>query len=92
MTIDMYCDLAIERNCLKSDRELSKALGFSGSDVSNYRRKRVWPSDITMIILAELAGLPAEIALIKLKIWQNSEACVREVYQRILTRLQNLEN
>jgi hypothetical protein len=86
-TIDDYCDKAIANNKFRSDRELSKALGFSGSDISNYRRKRVWPSDITMVKLANLAGIPADEALIELKVWQNNDTIAGEVYTKLLARI-----
>jgi hypothetical protein len=86
-TIDIYCDQAITRNNFRSDRELSKALGFSGSDISNYRRKRVWPSDATMVKLAELAGIPADEALLELAVWRTHDTIAGEVYAKLLARI-----
>ncbi len=86
-TIDIYCDEAIYRNNLKSDAGLSRALNYKGNTVSNFRTKRTWPSDATMIKLAELAGIPAEEAILDLGIWRATTPDVTHAYEILIERL-----
>ncbi len=85
--IDTYCDEAIKHNGLKSDSELARKLGFTSPAVSNFRTKRAWPSDQVMVRLADLAGIPAEEALLELKIWRNYDTPAGKVYMRILSTI-----
>jgi hypothetical protein len=87
MQIDDYCDLAKQRNALKSDRELTRRLGLVGSAISHWRTKRTWPSDKTMIELAELAGEDPRVGLLDLNLWRSESAPVRLAYERIRNAL-----
>jgi hypothetical protein len=86
-TIDIYCDEAIRINDLKSDAGLSRALNYKGNTVSNFRTKRTWPSEETMVKLANLAGIPAEEALLELAVWRTHDTIAGEVYTRVLARI-----
>ena len=86
-TIDQYCDEAISRNQIKSDRGLGKALKISATIVSAYRTKRAWPSNATMVRLAKLAGKKPEQALIELQIWKETDENAKSVLKKILSKI-----
>lgn len=85
MTIDDYLDAAIHRANLPSDRQLGFKLGLSAATISQYRTKRIWPDDETMLKLTTLGGLPADQALIDLNIWRAKNSDVIALYQKIAT-------
>ncbi len=85
-TIDFYTDLAKSRCGFKSDRELCEALGFSSTAVSNWRTKKAWPSDDTMVRLAELAGRDPARALLDLNAWR-AEGPAKALYTELAMRI-----
>lgn len=85
-TIDQYCDAAIKARGFKSDRELSRALGFASNAVTHWRTKRAWPSDETMIELARLAEQDTTTALAALNAWRAPES-VQPFYMKMVKRL-----
>ncbi|WP_135077698.1 hypothetical protein [Terasakiella sp. SH-1] len=90
-TIDEYIDKAKELNSFQSDRELGRALGFKGNPVNNWRTKRTWPAEGTMIELANLADVHPEIALLDLGIWR-SEGQASVVYTHMKELLETMPN
>lgn len=86
MNIDQLCDLAKKRAGLTSDRELARRLAVSAGAVNFYRSKRTWPSEDTIIKLAELAEIDAAEAIIELNIWR-SKGPEADIYRDILIRL-----
>lgn len=82
MNIDELCDAVKRKHNLKSDRKLSLALGLSASVVNMWRTKRSWPSDETIIQLAEMAGEDPLDALINLNVWR-SNGKATALYTRI---------
>lgn len=85
-TIDQYIDLARKNAEIKSDRELSTALGFRSNTVSHWRTKRAWPSDDMILRLADLAGVDEKTAILDLGIWTNSGRA-KKVYSTLLERI-----
>lgn len=81
--LDFYLDNAKARNGISSDRKLSEALGITSSNVSQFRTKRTWPADSTMVRLAYMAGADPEIALLELNIWR-AHGAELPFYQRLL--------
>lgn len=90
-TIDDYIDLAKKVNNFKSDSELDRAIKASGRTVSTWRTKRAWPSDEKMIVLAELAKVSPEIALLDLGIWR-SEGQAAAFYTHMRELLEQMPN
>lgn len=82
-TLTAYLDRARNRAGLKSDRQLSLALGHTGPTVWRYRGGRDFPDDETMIKLAELGELPIDKAIIDLNIWRAKSPVVKQLYTRI---------
>jgi len=87
-TIDDYCDIAKQRHGLKSDRILADALNINSSAISQWRTKRTWPSDTTMIHLAELAGIDKTEALVELGAWKNYGLPAYPTYETLLKIVQ----
>lgn len=86
-TVDDYMDAARSRLALPSDRALSKALGVGFTAPNQWRTRRAWPADDTMVRLAELAGADPAQALLDLNQWRNQSPAVRSVYERIAARI-----
>ena len=83
MTVDEYMDTAKARCGINSDRALSLALNLRQAGTNEYRTRRAWPSDETMIRLADLAGADRDQALLDLNAWRATTAEVRSQYERI---------
>jgi len=87
-TIDDYCDLARKRHAIESDGKLAIALGINRSAISQWRTKRTWPSDSTMIRLAELAGIDETEAILELGAWKNFDTPAYRPYETLLKIVQ----
>lgn len=85
MHLDEILDLAVKKQSLKSDRQLSQKLGYTGNPTTQWRTKRTWPSDETMIKIANLAEINPEEALLWLNIWR-SDGAARSIYEKIASR------
>lgn len=86
-TIDDYMDTARKNHGFRSDRELSRALGFRGQAASNWRTKRAWPSDDVMVRLAEMAEIPPEEALLDLCVWRTGGTEAGPIYSKIADKV-----
>lgn len=84
--IDFYLDRAKVQIGTKSDRELSRVLGYAGPTVSEFRRRKSWPGDDVMCHLADLAGVDHETALAELNVWRTAGPA-RHAYEKILASL-----
>lgn len=80
--VQHYIDAAKERNGYKSDRALDRALALSGAAVSHWRTGRSFPTDDTMVKLADLAGIDRRAAMLDLCIWRTAGAA-RKVFEDI---------
>lgn len=78
MTIDDYCDAAIEEQKLNTDSALARLLHKSPNIINCWRTKRSWPTDETMVELAILANMEVTIALLDLNIWRAKGKAIRE--------------
>jgi hypothetical protein len=86
-TIDWYMDTARARADIHSDNKLAARIGISGSGINQFRSKRAWPSDDTMIALAELAGVDPAQALMELNIWRAKSPKVAQTYEAMRAKL-----
>jgi hypothetical protein len=84
--IDFYLNRAKAQIGTKSDRELSRVLGYAGPTVSDFRRRKAWPSNDVMVHLADLAGVDHETALAELNVWK-SAGPARLAYEKILAAI-----
>ena len=82
-TLIWYLDEAKEKQGFTSDRQLNHALGATGSLVTRYRSNKMAPSPKMMVKLAELAGVPPEIALADLGYWTNFDSEAADVYHEM---------
>lgn len=89
-TIHDYLNGAKARNPeLKSDRRLALALDLGETASYFWRRGRAWPSDESMIRIAELAGVDPEEALADLNVWRAKSLETRELYSRIAAKIRS---
>jgi transcriptional regulator with XRE-family HTH domain len=86
MEIDRYIELAHARQAVPSDRQLAKLLNVNPSLLSMYRTRRAWPSDETMVRLAELSGIAPDVALLDLNRWRAGDRA-RPIYEKLLARI-----
>lgn len=82
--IQTYMETAKERLGTKSDRQLALALGLNPVSIHQWRREISFPSDQTMVRLAEIVGDDPREALLKLAIWRAKDDTTREVHKSIL--------
>ena len=71
MDLDFYLDQAKRNKGIKSDAELSRLVGFKSNAVTFFRCKKAFPSDQTMVRIAELAGVDPRRALLDLNIMRS---------------------
>ena len=85
-TIDDYIDLAKERAGLSSDRELARRLGKLANPTTQWRTRRSWPADGTMVKIARLAGVDPCQAVLDLSRWRSTDDQAREVWTELAGR------
>lgn len=73
MEMRSYVEKAQKNTDLNSLSKLSSALGLSQAALSGFLIGRAIPADKTMLKLANLAGIPAEQALIDVSLWRNKD-------------------
>lgn len=78
-----YLDTARARAGLTSDRRLGDAIGVSKNSISQYRLGIATPHPAVMLRLAELAGVPGEVALLDRASWQADDTRSRDVMARL---------
>ena len=83
LTIDDYIDRAKSIQNMGSDNKLAKELGISSPSLNQYRSKRSWPSDATMIKLADLCDLDRGQALMFLNIWRSKDQTAKNQYEEM---------
>lgn len=67
---------------IPSDNQLSKALGATSSQITEWRRQVYYPKDETCIQLCELAGVPTDAGLMWLNVWRADEK-VKPIYEKL---------
>ena len=85
MDLNAYLDAAKAARGIPSDNQLAAALGMKRASVSHLRQGRSLPCDETMARIAELAGVDAGEALLRLNYWRARHGRARDAY-RILLR------
>lgn len=80
-------DIAKNRNTIKSDRALARALGIT--NVVHYRKRNVIPDDTTALKLAELCGLPPEQVLITCHLAKAEKGAVHDAWNKVLKMAAN---
>ena len=89
-SLDWYIDEAKARSGIKSDRELSKFLGLSHVASNYWRQRRSYPTDDTMMRLAEMAHADPQLALIELNAWRNQGTRAAPVYERMAAMMRGV--
>lgn len=83
LSVDDYLDRAKSLQKIKSDNKLAKRLGITSASCSQYRLKRAWPSDQTMINIADLCQMDRGQALIDLNLWRSQTAQTQAEYKKM---------
>lgn len=83
-----YLDLARQRGGYPTDGRLCFALGMTSSSLSQLRNGKILPSDHTLLRVAEIAGIPAEQALMDLQRWRHPEGPARAAWDRVASIVQ----
>ncbi len=79
-----YAEKAIVRFNLTGYNNLARELNLNKATVSYFRSGKALPSEVTMIKLAELAGMPKEEALIDLNLWRSkNNPELQKIWQRL---------
>lgn len=84
-----YINAAMQRTQCSSERKLCEMLGLAPVTITKYR-KGSFPSDKTMMRLAELAGRDKWQALIDLNIWRSENDDIKREYETMRDRLKHL--
>lgn len=83
MELSAYLDAARARAGIPSDRQLAISLGIVANSLRQYRLGLATPQPETMVKLAALAGVPAEVALLDHMAWRADGPVSRDVVSRI---------
>lgn len=84
--LDWYIETAKIRSGASSDRKICEMLGMAENAVHAWKKKRVLPSDETMMKLAAIAGVDPWTALLDLNMWR-SQGAAQDVYRSILEKI-----
>jgi hypothetical protein len=87
VTLVEYMNAAIERQRLRSDRGLARAIDVEQAIVSRWRTGKALPTEPQMVKLAQLAERDEDRATLLLGLWRATEEPVRDTYRRLLQRL-----
>ncbi|MEK7801106.1 MAG: hypothetical protein AAB276_01515 [Pseudomonadota bacterium] len=86
MDINEIMDVAKNKNSLRSDRALARAIGSSQPTVFRFRQGFSYPSEANMMKIGELAGISRAEALLLLNMCK-AEGEAKNTYSDILRRL-----
>jgi transcriptional regulator with XRE-family HTH domain len=86
VTLAEYMNAAIERQRLRSDRGLARAIDVEQAIVSRWRTGKALPTEPQMVKLAQLAEADEDRATLLLGLWRATEEPVRDTYRRLLRR------
>lgn len=85
-TITEYIDLAKERQGFVTDADLDYALGFKRGMICRFRKEVVFPTEETMIKIADMAGISVPQALLELSYWK-ADGAAKAAYKDIISKL-----
>lgn len=88
MTIVELMDAAKRVSNIPSDSALSRSLGLLGSSPTMWRKGKAFPSETSIVRLAELANESPAICLLRLRI-EKAEPEARAVFEALLADLEN---
>lgn len=88
--LTFYIDKARQNSGATSDRKLSELIGMAPNTAFFWRSKKSFPSDDTMIRLAEIAQIDPQIALVELNAWRNHGTKAAPIYERMAAMLRGV--
>lgn len=89
MNLDAYLDEAKRRQGITSERALARALGISAPSLIQWRSGIASPRPALMVRIAEMAGMPPELAMMDRLAWQADDAASRDIVARMRAALQS---
>src|SRR4051794_25660103 len=87
-SVAQLLDLAKERHGFRFDAELARRLGVSGNHVKDLRYGGRWPSDETVIKLADLAVVDRVATLVRVQYWRATSKEAQETWEKAWRFLQ----
>ena len=87
-SLDSLLDLIKNKHDLKSDYKLAIYLGIVYGSVQNYRHGRSYPDERVCQILAQAAGVDADVLTAQVQAARSRNAETKSVWERIALRLQ----
>ena len=88
-SLDSLLDLIKTKHSLPSDYKLALFLGIVYGSVQNYRHGRSYPDERVCQILAEAAGLDADVLTAQVQAARSRNSETKSVWERIALRLQS---
>lgn len=83
-----YMDDAVRNQGLKNYSELAVRLKLTHAAMSQYKKGVNWPSESTMIRLAEMGKNDVNLALLQLREWSAKDAASKSVWKNLKRSLQ----
>lgn len=87
-SISDYLDTAKAISGIESDTQLAARLGVSQPQIAKYRKGFVFPTDATMVRIADLGHLDAPLALLQLNLWRSEKVC-QPLYHEVVRAWQH---
>lgn len=87
-SMDSLLDLIKSKHGLKSDYKLSLFLGVVDGSIRNYRHGRSYPDERVCQLLAQAAGVDADVLIAQVQAARCRNAETKSVWERIAMRLQ----
>lgn len=73
LTFAEYIEKAKENSNLKNDKQVAQKINIGASALVGFRNERSYPSQETVLKLANLAGVSPEQALIDFNLWKTKD-------------------
>ena len=87
-SLDLLLDLIKTRHGLQSDYKLGLYLGVVNGSIRNYRHGRSYPDERVCQLLADAAGVDADVLIAQVNAARSRNAETKSVWERIALRLQ----
>ncbi len=85
-TISDYIEAAKNRQGFVTDADLDYALGFKRGMICRFRKETVYPTEQTMIKIADMADISIQQALLELSYWK-ADGAAKVAYEQIIQNL-----
>lgn len=73
LTFTQYVEKAKETSNIKTDKQVAELIGITSASISGFCKVKNYPSQETVLKLANLAGISPEQALIDFNLWKTKD-------------------